>query len=303
MAGRHGGRVTRGEHFGSEGRHRKPDQPGDTTTSTGEPRSAPRKPRAKPVRKTPVEILMPDHPAYRRARVANERTREMPAARPSSAPRPSSEARRQRRAEVATGEAREYARRAAIRATSGAKPSTTGRAVSGAAAGAATGAALGSVVPGIGTAIGAGAGAVLGGAGGAVSGSRAKKNYRAAMRADSAGPRKLLLAEFAVCATVTALSPLTDAKRTEKPGDWMKRMTAVLGLFFVLALISAAGRGSAKVAAGLGGLVTVVLLISERDLFVKLAEIFTAPSRPGHNSKSVGTSSMSIEPDFKPAGG
>lgn len=133
-----------------------------------------------------------------------------------------------------------------------------------------------------------------------MSGSRAKKNYRAAMRAETAGPRKLLLAEFAVCASITALSPLTDAKRTEKPGDWMKRMTAVLGLFFVLALISAAGRGSAKVAAGLGGLVTVVLLISERDLFVKLTEIFTAPARAGVNSRGEG---VTHDLDFKPAGG
>lgn len=286
MAAKHGGREIRGEHFGSEGRHRAPDAPGDTTTKSGEARR-PGTRRKPSYRRTPVEILMPAHPA-------RERTRELPAVRPSAPARrrPSGagstytgrRARRDQRAGVISDQGIEYARRAAIRQSSGGKPSTVGRATGGAAAGAATGAAIGSVVPGIGTAVGAGAGAVVGGTGGAVSGHKAKKAYKAALRAESAGPRKLLLAEFAVCATITALAPITDAKRSDAPGAWMKRMTAVLGLFFVLGLLSAGGRSLAKVAAGVGGLVTVVLLVSERNLFVQLAKIFNSPSPDAETS-------------------
>ncbi len=181
---------------------------------------------------------------------------------------------RERRDRVFAQEARSYADRQAFRATH-AKPSVTGRAASGAAAGAATGAALGSVVPGIGNAVGAGAGAVLGGVGGGISGSRAKKAYRLAQRTNG-NARRILVVEFAICIVVAAMSPLTDEKRDEKPGAWMKRMTAIMGLFFLLGLISSAGRGAAKAAAGFGGIVAVVLAISERNLFTKLAGVFSS---------------------------
>jgi hypothetical protein len=147
----------------------------------------------------------------------------------------------------------------------------TGRAAGGAAAGAAAGAELGSVVPGIGTALGAGGGAVVGGIGGAAAGARARKEWRAAMRADSAGPRKLLVVEFLVCMVITALSPLTG--KTTAP-TLMRRMAAVLALFFLLGLVSAGGRTAAKVSASLGGLVAVVLLVSDRDVFTHLANVF-----------------------------
>jgi hypothetical protein len=54
----------------------------------------------------------------------------------------------------------------------------------------------------------------------------------------------------------------------------MKRMTAICGLFFLLGIVSAAGRGAARAAAGFGGIVVVALAISERDLFVKITTIF-----------------------------
>jgi hypothetical protein len=171
-------------------------------------------------------------------------------------------------------EAREYARRQALRATT-AKPSVVGRGAAGAAAGAGTGAALGSVVPGVGTAVGAGVGTALGGAGGAISGAKAKKNYKQAMRG-SGGGRRIIVIEFIVCMVVAALSPLTDKHRDEPPGAFMKRMTAIMGLFFILALVSAGGRGAAKAAAGLGGLVTVALFVSNRSLFGKLAAMFNS---------------------------
>jgi hypothetical protein len=134
---------------------------------------------------------------------------------------------------------------------------------------------LGTIVPGVGNAVGAGVGAVVGGAGGALSGAKAKREYRAAMRS-SPGARRALIAELTVCLAIVAFSPLTDRRREDKPGTWMRRMTAILGLFFVLGLVSAAGAGGARIAAGLGGLVTVTLAISERDLFAKLAGLLSA---------------------------
>lgn len=151
----------------------------------------------------------------------------------------------------------------------------TGRAVSGGAAGVAAGATLGSIVPGVGTAAGAAVGGTVGTVGGAVSGAKAKKAYKAAMRT-SPGAHKALVAEFGVCITIVALSPLTDRRKDDTPGHFMKRLTAVLGLFFVLGLVSAGGRSMARVASAFGGLIAVVLAVSERDLFTKLATVFTS---------------------------
>lgn len=196
---------------------------------------------------------------------------------PSSSPGPDTRSRAADRAERAAAVGRGYADRAALKASMGGKPSVSGSAVSGAAGGAATGAALGSVVPGIGTAAGAVGGAVVGGTGGAISGGRKKKAYKRATAA-APGARRIIVTEFAICSVIVALSPLTDRRRDDKPGDWMKRMTAVCLLFFILALISSAGRGPAKVAAGFGGLVALALVLSERDLFAKLASIFNDKS-------------------------
>src|SRR4029077_13298459 len=150
------------------------------------------------------------------------------------------------------------ASRQQTKALLGARPPVSGGAVGGAAAGAATGAALGSVVPGVGTAVGAGAGTVLGGAGGALSGSRRKRAYNRAVH-PAPGARKALVAEFAVCVVIVALSPLTDKHKTDAPSALMKRFAAVMGVFLILALLSAAGRGPARAAAAFGGLVALVL--------------------------------------------
>ena len=216
------------------------------------------------------------------ARVRRPRERNEPVTAPAGAgsvapvtgpggavPGPSSaSARIERRRRVdtraAAAEASAYANRSAYMAAHG-KPSVTGRAAGGAAGGAAAGASIGGLP-------GAAVGGVLGGAGGAVGGARAKRAYKVATRQPNPA-RKVLVAEFAVCAVIAAMAPLSDSKRDEAPGAWIKRMVALLGLFFVLGLVSAAGRPGAKVAAGFGGLVTVVLLVSQRDVFVKIAQI------------------------------
>jgi hypothetical protein len=160
-------------------------------------------------------------------------------------------------------QARDYATRQAYRATNS-KPSVTGRAIGGAAAGAAAGTAIN---PGVGTAVGA----VVGGAGGAIGGAHAKKAYKLATRTNGHA-RKIVVAEFAVCVVIAALSPMT--KRDEPPGAFMKRMTAICGVFFLLGIVSAGGRGAARAAAGFGGIITVALAVSERDLFMKITSVF-----------------------------
>lgn len=167
------------------------------------------------------------------------------------------------------GERVKEATAAAAGAAPKGKTSKTGRAARGAATGAAVGAGLGSVVPGVGTAIGGAAGAAVGGVGGLAGAVREDK----AARVDSAA-RSALVAEFLLCMVVVGLSPLTDKHRDEPAGAWMKRATALMGVFLVLGLIGSAGRGAARAATGFGGLLTLALLISERSMFTMIAAKF-----------------------------
>lgn len=173
-----------------------------------------------------------------------------------------------------------YANRAAFRSMSGGKPSVAGRTVAGAAAGGATGLAVGGPV-------GAGVGAAIGGVGGAVGGAKAKKAYKQAMAVDPVS-RKIIVVEFVVCAVVLALSPLTDKHKSDTGGQFAKRATALMALFFILAIVAGTGRIGAKAAAGLGGLVTVTLLLSQRDLFVVLANGFSGGTADAGIAGSVG---------------
>lgn len=149
------------------------------------------------------------------------------------------------------------------------RKSKVGRTARGAATGAATGAALGSVVPGVGTAVGGVVGGALGGAGGLAG---AVREDAAARRAN--GARQVLVAEFLLCMVVVALSPLTDKHKSEPAGAWMKRAIAIMGVFFLLGLISAGGPGAARAATGFGGLLALVLMVSERSIFTMVAAKF-----------------------------
>lgn len=247
-----------------------PDKPGETRGKVvKDKRRGPLHERAEPkAPKVAKTTGTGDRPAKATGRASTPRrgddspTRLLPTVRPSTAPRggPS-------RAERVAEEGRYLAQQSAIRATT-AKPSVTGRAAAGAASGAAVGTALAGGNP-AGTAVGAGIGAVTGG----VSGAAAKRAYRAATR-PYPGARRALVAEFAICAVIVALSPMTDKARTEKPGDWMRRMTALMGIFFILGLVSTGGRWGARAAAGFGGIVTVGLVVSERNLFNVIAAAF-----------------------------
>ncbi len=84
--------------------------------------------------------------------------------------------------------------------------------------------------------------------------------------------RKLLVAEFVLCMVVLAFSPLAERNAGEKPAAFMKRASAIMGVFFMLGLIATAGRGASRASAAFGGLVTLVLLISSRSIFTVLAK-------------------------------
>lgn len=111
--------------------------------------------------------------------------------------------------------------------------------------------------------------------GGLVQGSAISRGLRSPGKQQQSGPgspaRRVLVAEFALCMVIVALSPVTDRKRGESPVAFMKRASAVMAVFFVLGLIASGGRGAGRAAAGFGGLVTLTLAISSRSLFVVLA--------------------------------
>lgn len=119
---------------------------------------------------------------------------------------------------------------------------------------------------------GAAAGAAAGGGGrmfdGGLTGKAAKQVAETVAPTSSA--RKVLLAEFAACMVVLAFSPLTG--KSPSAGAFMKRGSAIMGVFFLLGLVATAGRGASRAAAAFGGLVTLVLLISDRSILVALAK-------------------------------
>lgn len=178
---------------------------------------------------------------------------------------------RARRHERISSASRDLAYQQAL-ASRGPSKSVIAGAGKGAVSGAAAGAALGSVVPGVGTAIGAAAGAGVGAVGGGAGAAKEKKNAKALRQPW----RRALVGMFAGSIVISALSPMTDRRRNEAPGRVIKQMLAIVGLFFVLGLISSAGQAAAKVAAALGGLVLLTLAVSERDLFTVIAKSLTS---------------------------
>lgn len=94
--------------------------------------------------------------------------------------------------------------------------------------------------------------------------------------------QRVLFAEFLLCVFILLCSPLTDKHREEGAGVFIRRGSAILALFFILALIGSGGPRAARAAAGLGGLVSVSLLVSSRSIFVTLAAQFNARGEPAN---------------------
>ena len=109
-----------------------------------------------------------------------------------------------------------------------------------------------------------------------------------------AGPRyvRMLKAEWVLCMVILALSPLADPEGEEGAGDAFKRCAACTGVFFILGLVSTGGPKAAKAAAGFGGLVTVALVLTSRDVFGTVASRiqagFTGVTSSGDTGASVG---------------
>lgn len=93
------------------------------------------------------------------------------------------------------------------------------------------------------------------------------------LKGDAGKYRRMMIAEFIVCAVLLGLSPLAKAPGEMGPVRFMKRGSATCALFVILGLLSSAGKGAAKAAAMFGALVTLVLLVDQREAFGKLAGI------------------------------
>lgn len=138
------------------------------------------------------------------------------------------------------------------------KPSVIASAAGGAAGGAVAGPE------------GAAGGAVLG----AVSGAKAKRAWKKAR--PTTGPQRALVAEFTVCILILAFSPLAVAANEITPRAWIKRGSAMCGVFLLLALVSSVGPRTARASVAFGALVTLVLLVDQRSIFTVLAERFNS---------------------------
>lgn len=85
--------------------------------------------------------------------------------------------------------------------------------------------------------------------------------------------RRMLIAEFIICVIILGLSPLSHKPGEMGPIRFMKRGSATCAFFIILGLVSSAGRGASRAAAMFGALVTLVLLVDQREAFGKLATV------------------------------
>lgn len=86
--------------------------------------------------------------------------------------------------------------------------------------------------------------------------------------------RKVLVAEFIVCLVIVGLGAL-GVEPTKASTHLVRRTSALMALFFILASVAAWGDGPRKAANGIGGLVTLTFLMTERQGFTALADYFT----------------------------
>lgn len=96
------------------------------------------------------------------------------------------------------------------------------------------------------------------------------------------GDRKLLTVEFIVCLVVLGLGTLL-APQGSKDGmpRAMVKGSALSGLFLVLALVASGGKGAAKVATGIGTLVTASYLFTSSDVHNVTAWVASFFSKTG----------------------
>lgn len=88
--------------------------------------------------------------------------------------------------------------------------------------------------------------------------------------------RKWLLAELVVCVLLLMLSGMTgkaskDGSQTDTGSRLAVKGSALAGVFIVLGLVSAGGRGGQKAAGSLGLLITLAYVFNEREVFTTLS--------------------------------
>lgn len=118
--------------------------------------------------------------------------------------------------------------------------------------------------------------------------STSKSRAPAAARALGKVParaRKWLLAELVVCVLLLALSGMTGtASKTGTQQDTGSRLavkgSALAGVFIVLGLVSAGGKGGEKAAGSLGLLITLAYMFNEREVFTTLSTWAKAAGAP-----------------------
>ncbi len=106
-------------------------------------------------------------------------------------------------------------------------------------------------------------------------GTTARSGAGTLLRGDTGRYRRMMIAEFIVCAVLLGLSPLAKGRGEMGPVRFMKRGSATCALFVVLGLVSSAGRGAARAAAMFGALVPLVLLVDPREAVGRLATVLT----------------------------
>ena len=124
---------------------------------------------------------------------------------------------------------------------------------------------------------------------------RSKRAHGLGGGAITGGPRyvRMLKAEWVLCMVILALSPLADPEGEEGAGAAFKRCAACTGVFFLLGLVATGGPKAAKAAAGFGGLVTVALVLSSRDVFGAVAARVQAGFTGGAQSGDLGAATGS----------
>lgn len=90
------------------------------------------------------------------------------------------------------------------------------------------------------------------------------------------GNRKLLVAEFVICIVILGMGLITSmasgksaqgkTSSNETVAKAMIKGSALAGLFFLLAIVSASGKGAAKTATALGTLVTASYVFTSNDV-------------------------------------
>ena len=87
---------------------------------------------------------------------------------------------------------------------------------------------------------------------------------------------------------VVGLSAVGVEDKSTAPSHMARRASALCALFFILAIVAEGSPGRRKAANGLGLLVTLGYLITEKDAFTALGTYFAGAKASGDKSSSGG---------------